>query len=181
MTGSGRRPMGGRSRSRAAAPGDQDDATPDPYITALRWLGRRELTERQIRQRLAALGAAPDAIDEAVTRLRASRALDDARVASAYVRTAGELKGRGRNRIARELSAMGLGDGLVKAALDAAASPDEERERLERALARKARGLDLADHAQRRKVIAALMRQGFEFEGIRGALARRGRHDDNDE
>ena len=164
-------------RPRTQAP---SDPPADPYSLALLWLGRRELTERQIRQRLARLGTAPDHIDSAIERLRAVRALDDARVASAYARTAAHVKGRGRHRIARELSALGVGDALVKATLEAS-SPDEERQRLERALQRKARSLDLDDRAQQRKVIAALMRQGFDLDGIRAALRRRGRPDDIDE
>ena len=178
MTMPGRRSASPNRRDRAAdLPGPDEAPAPDPYITALRWLGRRELTERQVRQRLARLGTLPDAIDAAVERLRAVKAIDDARVAAAYVRTASQVKGRGRSRIARELSAMGLGDGRVKEALETASSPDEERARLERALGRKARGLDLDDPAQRRKVIASLMRQGFEFEGIRAALKARVRDD----
>ncbi len=164
-------------RPRTQAP---TDPPADPYTLALLWLGRRELTERQIRQRLARLGTGPDQVDSTIERLRATRALDDARVASAYARTAAQVKGRGRNRIARELSALGVGDALVKTTLDAV-PPDEERERLERALQRKARSADLDDPAQQRKVIAALMRQGFDFEGIRAALRRRGRADDIDE
>lgn len=165
-------------QSRAHAP---VEPPADPYSLALIWLGRRELTERQIRQRLARLGTDPDAIDTAVERLRAVQALDDARVASAYARTASQVKGRGRHRIARELSALGVNDDLAKATLDATSSADEERERLERALQRKARGADLDDHAQQRKVIASLMRQGFDLDGIRAALRRRGRPDHVDE
>lgn len=176
----GRRSLAGRPRRRPADASDDETSSVDPYIVALRWLGRRELTERQVRQRLARLGTPAEAIDTAVERLRAVRALDDARVASAYARTASQIKGRGRNRVARELSALGLGDALVKETLDATSSPEEERERLERALARKARGLDLDDQAQRRKVIAALMRQGFEFENIRAALKQRVLADDVD-
>jgi regulatory protein len=182
MTTPGRRSASSSRRGRSADTPDPDDAqAPDPYILALRWLGRRELTERQIRQRLARLGVLPDAIDAAVERLRAVRAIDDVRVAAAYARTASQVKGRGRSRIARELSAMGLGEAIVKDAVDAAASPDEERARLERALARKARGLDLDEVAHRRKIIASLMRQGFAFEGIRAALKARGRDADADD
>jgi len=41
----------------------------DPYIDGLKMLGRRELSERQVRQRLARKGHEPDAIDAAIARL----------------------------------------------------------------------------------------------------------------
>ena len=50
-------------------------------------LGRRELSEAQVRQRLARRGHEPDSVDAAVARLRQERAIDDTRVAEAIVRT----------------------------------------------------------------------------------------------
>ena len=44
-------------------------------------LARRELSEAQLRQRLARRQHDPDAIEEALTRLKAERSLDDERVA----------------------------------------------------------------------------------------------------
>ena len=46
-------------------------------------LGRRELSEAQVRQRLAKRGHDEAAIDAAVTRLKSDRSLDDVRVAGA--------------------------------------------------------------------------------------------------
>jgi len=51
------------------------------YLDALRMLARRELSEAQIRQRLARREHEPDLIDEAAARLKEERALDDVRVA----------------------------------------------------------------------------------------------------
>jgi len=138
----------------------------------LSWLSRRELTEQQIRQRLARRGTDPDTIEHTAERLRGVRAIDDARVAAAYARTASAIKGRGRNRIARELAQMGIEHDAARDALDAVVSPDVEQERLDKALARKVRGVDLDDRSQRQKVVAGLMRQGFDLDAIRLALRR---------
>ena len=57
------------------------------YLTALKQLARRELSEAQIRQRLSRRGFTPDDIDPAIARLRQDGSLDDARVAAAIARS----------------------------------------------------------------------------------------------
>ena len=49
-------------------------------------------------------------VEAAIAHLLETRDLDDDRVARAYARTAASVKGRGRLRVMRELSAMGLGE-----------------------------------------------------------------------
>jgi SOS response regulatory protein OraA/RecX len=62
-------------------------------------LGRRELSEQQVRQRLARKDYGQDDIDEAIARLREQRAIDDRRVAEAIVRTETGIRKRGRVRV----------------------------------------------------------------------------------
>jgi regulatory protein len=57
------------------------------HTTALRMLARRELSEAQVRERLARRGYAVNDIDAAIHRLKDQRAIDDARVAEAIART----------------------------------------------------------------------------------------------
>src|SRR4051812_15236799 len=73
------------------------------YVDGLTMLGRRELSETQVRQRLARKGHEPDAIDEAVERLRMERAIDDARVAEAIAHTETAVRGRGRLRVRQQI------------------------------------------------------------------------------
>jgi SOS response regulatory protein OraA/RecX len=49
------------------------------YLDGLKMLGRRELSEQQVRQRLARKAHTRDEIDEAVARLRDERAINDQR------------------------------------------------------------------------------------------------------
>jgi SOS response regulatory protein OraA/RecX len=58
------------------------------YVDALQMLGRRELSEKQLRDRLLHREHSPENVDRAIQLLRENRALDDERVAAAYVRTA---------------------------------------------------------------------------------------------
>src|SRR6185437_8639159 len=87
------------------------------YIDGLHLLGRRDLSVRQLRQRLLDREHAPEDVERAIALLLDNRALDDARVAGAYVRTALKVKGRGRLRIRRELQAMGIDEDVAGAAL----------------------------------------------------------------
>ena len=73
------------------------------YLTALRMLARRELTVEGVRSRLRDREYSNTEISAAVDRLLETGALDDARVARAYARTAAAVKGRGRLRVVREL------------------------------------------------------------------------------
>ena len=77
------------------------------YLAALKLLARRELSEAQVRQRLARRGHDPDAIEEAVARLKEERAIDDARVAEAIARTETSVKRRGIVRVRRQIENAG--------------------------------------------------------------------------
>jgi regulatory protein len=78
------------------------------YTDALRLLARRELTEKELRDRLLDRDHPRDEIDRVVAHLLESKTLDDDRVARAYARTASGIKGRGRLRVMRELTEMGV-------------------------------------------------------------------------
>ena len=58
------------------------------YVVGLKLLATRELAEAQLRARLSRRHFEPDDVEAAVSRLRSERALDDARTAGAYARTA---------------------------------------------------------------------------------------------
>src|ERR1043165_5626084 len=87
------------------------------YLDALHLLARRELSVTQLRERLVDREHAREDIDLAIDHLLETRALDDARVAAAYVRTALKVKGRGRLRIQRELQDMGIPRDVASQAL----------------------------------------------------------------
>src|ERR1700730_9502564 len=81
--------------------------SPEPkasaYVDGLKMLGRRELSEAQVRQRLARKGHEPDAVDAAIERLRAERAIDDVRVAEAIAHAETTVHRRGKLRVRREI------------------------------------------------------------------------------
>ncbi len=90
-------------------------------------------------------------------------------------------KGRGKARIAAELSARGVSVRDRDAAL-AGLDPDAEREALRRALARRARTLPpgLTRQARSKKLFDHLVRRGFAPAAVLEALQRKGDTTDDD-
>ena len=152
------------------------------YTDALRLLARRELSEKQLRERLLDREHPRDEVDRVITRLLESKTLDDARVARAYARTAAGVKGRGRLRVMRELSEMGIAkETATEAAADVFADVDE-RALIAKALQKKLRGRPkIANRAEHARLYQYLMRQGFTPAGIVAALRKLGGHADIDD
>jgi SOS response regulatory protein OraA/RecX len=84
------------------------------------------------------------------------------------VRTASAIKGRGRQRIQRELEMRGIARDVVREVLDAV-PPGHDAALVERFLARKRLPARL-DQAERRRVFQQLLRRGFSSDAIATAL-----------
>jgi regulatory protein len=141
------------------------------YVDALHLLGRRELSVRQLRDRLRDRDHNADDIDRAIDLLIENRALDDRRVAAAYARTALKVKGRGRLRIQRELQVMGIEKDVAAEALAEAFGDVDERALIAQALKKKLRGKPkIASPAEYARVYQFLMRQGFSPAAVSAAL-----------
>ena len=144
------------------------------YVDGLRMLGRRELSEAQVRQRLARKGHDADAVDAAVERLRAERAIDDVRVAEAIAHTETAVRRHGRLRVKRQIERAGIAPATARGALDAAFDAIDDDARLAAALDRRLRGREgIADEAEFRRLFRYLVGQGFEPERVIAVLKRR--------
>jgi regulatory protein len=143
------------------------------YVDALHMLGRRELSARMLRERLLEREHDREDVDRAIALLTENKALDDARVAGAYVRTALKVKGRGRLRIQRELQAMGIEKEVAAQALAEAFGEVDERALIAKALEKKLRGnRKIASPAEYARVFQFLMRQGFSPATVTAVLRR---------
>ena len=146
------------------------------YIDGLKLLARRELSEQQVRQRLARKGHDADAIDDAVARLRGERAIDDARVAEAIARTETSLKRRGKLRVRMQIERAGIGQAVAKQALDAVFDNIDDDALIEASLQRRLRGRDtIADDREFQRLFRYLAAQGFESDRILKLLSARRR------
>jgi regulatory protein len=146
---------------------------PDAHTEGLKMLARRELSVEGVRARLQDRGYPPDEIANAIERLLESGALDDGRVARAFVRTAATVKHRGRLRVMRELIQMGIKSDVASEALGDVYGELDERSLIDDALRRKLRGRTrLNDQQEYARIYQFLMRQGFSPAGVAAALRR---------
>jgi len=137
-------------------------------------LARRELSEAQVRQRLTRKGHEADAIEAAVTKLRETRAIDDARVAEAIAHTELSVKRRGRLRIRRQIEQAGIAPATARRAIDAAFESVDDEELLQASLAKRLHGrARLADRAEFLRLYRYLIGQGFESDRVVAALKAR--------
>jgi regulatory protein len=144
------------------------------YVAALKMLGRRELSEVQIRQRLARRGHEPEDIDAAVTRLKADGSLDDARVAGAIARTETSIRRRGRLRVKRQIQAAGIDAETAARALDQVFDEIDPDVLLHAALARRLHdGAAITDDRQFQRLFRYLLGQGFEADKVVAVLRTR--------
>jgi regulatory protein len=150
----------------------RDEAPPDPYVYGLAALGRRELTEQQLRARLVRRGCDSADIDAAIARLRRDGVLDDQRAALAFARTEARIKHRGPLRIQRALEMMGIDRQAARHATDEGFEERPVDEALEIALQRKAR-TPISDDRQAQRLVAYLVRQGFELSAAIAAVRKR--------
>jgi regulatory protein len=151
------------------------------YLAALKLLARRELTVEGVRARLRDRDYAEAEISTAIDRLLDAGALDDARVARAYARTAAAVKGRGRLRVTRELQAMGVARQTAAEAVADVFGDIDERTMIAKAVQKKLRGRTrLRDQGERARLYQFLMRQGFSPAAVADALRKLGGRGDDE-
>ena len=143
------------------------------YVDALRMLARRELSEAQIRQRLARRDHDPDLVEEAVARLKQERAIDDLRVAEAIARSETSVRKRGKLRVRRKIESAGIGAATARHAVDDIFDAIDGDALLESALAKRLRhGKAIADEREFNRLYRYLIGQGFEPDRVLAALRR---------
>jgi regulatory protein len=144
---------------------------PSAYIDGLKMLGRRELSEQQLRQRLARKQYSQDDIDEAIVRLREERAIDDRRVAEAIVRTETGIRKRGRVRVRLQLERAGIAKETAQAAIDSVFDAIDDDRLLESSLRKRLRDREaIADDREFARLFRYLIGQGFESDRVMKAL-----------
>ncbi|MEX2464997.1 MAG: RecX family transcriptional regulator [Gaiellaceae bacterium] len=129
----------------------------DALHRAGRALARRPLSEQRLEERLERQGLAPDARRNAVTRLKASGLVDDAKLARGR---ADSLAGRGwgNSAIAARLAADGFAESAARGAIETL-EPE-----MERAVAL------VVNVPDRRKAWALLARRGFAPDSVETAI-----------
>jgi regulatory protein len=149
---------------------------PSAYIDGLKMLGRRELSEKQVRERLARKAYEPDEIDEAVARLREERAINDQRVAEAIARMETGIRKRGKVRVRMQLERAGIPKETAKQAIDSVFEGIDDEALIEASLRKRLRGREaIADDREFQRLFRYLVGQGFESDRVMQALRARRR------
>jgi regulatory protein len=143
------------------------------YLTALKQLARRELSEAQLRQRLSRRKFSPDDIDTTIARLLQDGSLDDARVAGAIARSQLSLKKRGARRVRREIEAAGIASALAERAVAEAYGEVDGEALLAAAIDRRLGTRRLDDDREMARLYRYLVGQGFESDRAMAALRAR--------
>jgi len=149
------------------------DSQPNPgtiRTTALALLSRRDYTGAELHAKLTDKGYEPAVAAVTIADLIAQRILDDRRTAAAHVRTAAAIKGRGRVRIARELTARGVARDIITEVLGEVAREDEVAS-IRKILARK-RWPSNPSRLERQRMYRHLLGRGFPADLISRALGR---------
>jgi len=144
------------------------------FQIALNLLSGRELSERQLRERLARRKCDPDDIAKAVDRLRTDGTLNDRRVALAMARRESVVRHRGRIRVLQKIRELGIAESIAGDAVDEVFGEIDEDDLLNRALERRLKGKTAADldDKGRARIVRGLMAQGFGAGDILKRLRR---------
>ena len=134
-------------------------------------LARRELSEAQLRQRLTRRQHDPEAIEAALTRLKADRSLDDERVAGAIARSETGLKKRGKYRVTRQIEAAGIASSIARRVVDETFATIDGDALLTQALMKRLRGRTrIEDDKEFTRLYRYLVAQGFEPDRVMALL-----------
>jgi regulatory protein len=145
------------------------------YEYALGALGRRSLTESELRRKLYLRAAEPAHIDEALTRIRSLGYLDDAQVAESHTNFRKEYDALGSRRVFSELRRRGVDPETARNAVATAYDEVDESEQIRRYLERKlARRLEkpIDDPKEIARLTRTLIRAGFSSGKIVEALQK---------
>jgi regulatory protein len=149
------------------------------YIAALKMLGGRELSERQVRQRLARRGYDQETIDAAVVRLTNDGSLDDERAARAMAHAETSLRKRGRLRVKRRLEAAGIAPDVAQRATQEIFQTVDADALIGAALQKRLRGREqIAGDREFQRLYRYLIGQGFESDRVLALLRRHKEHKD---
>lgn len=141
------------------------------YVDGLKMLGRRELSEKQVRQRLARKEYEQDEIDEAIVRLREERAINDVRVAEAIVRTETGIRKRGKIRVRMQLERAGIAKDTARQAIADVFGAIDDDALIEASLRKRLRGREtIADDREFQRLFRYLLGQGFESDRVMNTL-----------
>lgn len=135
------------------------------WSRALRYVAARLHSSHEVRDYLRRKEAAPELIDQYITRLTDIGLLDDHRYAQAFVENRRLLKPTSSRKLQLELRAKRIPDAIIREVLQE--DEGDDRSALRDLVAKKRRQLKYQDDQKLKQYLA---RQGFSFDDINDAL-----------
>lgn len=147
----------------------REDAQETARECALRFLAPRPRSVAEVRQHLAKKKFAAEVIDHVLARLQEVGLLDDAAFARNWVENREQFRPRAARALRVELKRKGLGTVEIASAM---ANVDERESAYRAAQTRAYRWRHLAHREFLEKMIAFLMRRGFDYAVAKAAATR---------
>ncbi|WP_022765614.1 regulatory protein RecX [Butyrivibrio sp. XPD2006] len=140
-------------------------------LRAMNLLQKKDYTEKQLRDKLSEGLYPGDIIDDAIHYVKAYHYLDDERYARDYITY--HMSIRSRNRIIQDLTGKGISKDIfmpIVEELYLEEDADVELEQIRKLLAKKHYDPEETDFKEKQKIMAFLMRRGFQMSDIRRAM-----------
>ncbi|MBA3957945.1 MAG: regulatory protein RecX [Parachlamydiaceae bacterium] len=138
---------------------------------ALRRLSVRSLSSNEMRKSLVERLVSPDTISKVIQECMQNGYLNDEVWLDAFVR--GLLsKKLGPRAMMYKLRLKGVSQSDAERILESSDNPEACQERIAKLVATRYRTRDLTDYHEREKVIAALMRKGFNLDDVQAVLKK---------
>lgn len=140
-------------------------------LRAMNLLQKRDYTEKQLRDKLSDGMYPQDCIDTAIDYVKSYRYVDDERYAEDYINY--HMSGRSRNRIIMDLMNKGISKDIILNKLEelySESGDENEIIQIRQLLIKKKYDAQTIDHKEKQKLIAFLMRRGYDISTIKKAM-----------
>lgn len=140
-------------------------------LRAMNLLQKKDYTTKQLRDKLDEGLYPKELVDEAIEYVRSYKYLDDERYARDYISY--HMTTRSKNRIMQDLTGKGLSKELLLPIIEelyAEESGDIEFDQIKVLLEKKHYDPGNIDYKEKQKIMAFLMRRGFQISTIRKAM-----------
>lgn len=140
-------------------------------LRAMNLLQKKDYTTKQLRDKLEEGLYPKELVDEAIEYVRSYKYLDDERYARDYISY--HMTTRSKNRIMQDLMTKGISKDMLMLIMEELYSKengDVELEQVKALLSKKHYDPDIADFKEKQKIMAFLVRRGFQVSTIRKAM-----------
>ncbi len=140
-------------------------------LRAMNLLQKKDYTEKQLRDKLSEGLYPTEIVDDAIHYVKAYHYLDDERYARDYITY--HMPIRSRNRIIQDLTGKGISKDIfmpIVEELYMEEDSDIELDQIRKLLAKKHYDPEQADFKEKQKIMAFLMRKGFQMADIKRGM-----------